>query len=170
MKTKVLFEEVQKQNQKWIWFLVISLNITLIIAFIQQQIFGLQFGNYEMPVWVYLIMFAILGTLFFFLIGSNLHTRITANAITFRFAPFHGKDVSINKEEISDCYVRIYRPMAEYGGWGMRTAFNGKNGKAYNVSGKIGIQLELKDGRRILIGTRKYKEAEAAVNQFKSQN
>jgi hypothetical protein len=38
----------------------------------------------------------------------------------------------------------------EYGGWGIKY---GKMGKAYNVSGNRGVQLEFTDGKRLLIGS-----------------
>jgi hypothetical protein len=41
--------------------------------------------------------------------------------------------------------------LAEYGGWGVK-GFSGKN-RAYNISGNIGLQLTLKNGYKILIGT-----------------
>jgi hypothetical protein len=46
---------------------------------------------------------------------------------------------------------RTYSPVLEFGGWGIRV---GGGGMAYNVSGNEGVQLVLKSGRRVLIGTR----------------
>lgn len=66
--------------------------------------------------------------------------------------------------------MRLYRPIKEFGGWGMRTAFNGKNGKAYNVSGNVGIQLELKNGSKTLLGTQKGKEAKSANESLQKRN
>jgi uncharacterized protein YlzI (FlbEa/FlbD family) len=48
--------------------------------------------------------------------------------------------------------------LGEYGGWGLRYSFNKKRGNAINVSGDIGIQLTLTNGKKLLIGTQK-KEA-----------
>jgi hypothetical protein len=40
----------------------------------------------------------------------------------------------------------------------------GKNGKAYNISGKRGVQFEFLDGKRLLIGTQKPKELIQALD------
>lgn len=47
-------------------------------------------------------------------------------------------------------------PLKEYGGLGLRSI--GKN-RALNVSGDMGIQLEMRDGLTLLIGTSKADEA-----------
>jgi hypothetical protein len=51
--------------------------------------------------------------------------------------------------------VITYDPILDYGGWGIK--YN-RHGKAYNVSGNKGLQLYLKNGKRILIGTQKESE------------
>ena len=56
-----------------------------------------------------------------------------------------------------------YSPLREYGGWGIRY---GWNGKAYNVSGNQGIQLELSEGRRVLIGTQNPPQFLAALQSL----
>jgi hypothetical protein len=48
--------------------------------------------------------------------------------------------------------VRTYRPIRDYGGWGIRY---GRNGKAYNVSGNRGVMLEFSHGQKLLIGSQK---------------
>lgn len=53
-------------------------------------------------------------------------------------------------DSIRHSEVRTYSPLKEYGGWGIRY---GSNGKAYNVSGNQGVQLEFRDGKRLLVGS-----------------
>ncbi|MHC4386604.1 MAG: hypothetical protein ACYSUG_06395, partial [Planctomycetota bacterium] len=53
-------------------------------------------------------------------------------------------------QDIETIYPRLYSPIAEYGGWGIRF---GKSGGAYNLRGSQGIQLILKNGKNFLIGT-----------------
>jgi hypothetical protein len=64
-------------------------------------------------------------------------------------------------ETLAHCEARTYRPILEYGGWGVR---GGRGGRAYNVSGNRGVQLELRDGRRLLIGSRRANELAAAIH------
>jgi hypothetical protein len=70
---------------------------------------------------------------------------------------------------LSKIYVREYSPLGEYGGWGIRYTISGA-GKAYNISGKIGLQLEFTTGKKVLIGTHKgeeIKEILTRIGQYK---
>jgi len=60
-------------------------------------------------------------------------------------------------------FVRKYSPLFEYGGWGLRWSLNGK---AVNVRGNMGIQVVLKNGSRILIGTSNPEDAKMALDSF----
>lgn len=74
-------------------------------------------------------------------------------------------------EQIDSAYVRSYNPIGEYGGWGIRGGklWSKSKGKAINVSGDIGIQLELKNGDKLLIGTQKKEEARSVLATYKSK-
>lgn len=168
MKTKIEFFEVQKQTQKWIWFLMMFLTVLILWVIVQQLIIGVPVGNHPAPDWA---LFIILGFLLLFLVFlkfGKLETKIDENGVSYRYVPFQKEFRFIAWSEIEKSYVRIYRPIKEYGGWGMRTAFNGGNGSAYNVAGNIGLQLELKNGKRFLLGTQKGKEIESVLKSIQS--
>lgn len=67
-------------------------------------------------------------------------------------------------ETIASCEARTYRPILEFGGWGVRFGW-GARGKAYNVSGTQGVQLVLTNGRRLLLGSRKADALARAINE-----
>ena len=92
----------------------------------------------------------------------KLSTRIDEKGIHYQFFPFHFSMKTLLWSEITKAEVRTYDPIGEYGGWGLRYSFNKKKGNAVNVSGNIGIQLTLKNGKKLLIGTQK-KEAVSSV-------
>ena len=92
----------------------------------------------------------------------KLSTRIDEKGIHYQFFPFHFSIKTLLWSEITKAEVRTYDPIGEYGGWGLRYSFNKKKGNAVNVSGDIGIQLTLKNGKKLLIGTQK-KEAVSRV-------
>ncbi len=83
----------------------------------------------------------------------QLRTQIDETGIRYRFVPIHGKEQHIRWSDVDKVYTRTYSPLKEYGGWGVRKGV-GKTGKAYNISGDKGLQIEMKDGKRLLIGTR----------------
>lgn len=97
----------------------------------------------------------------------RLETQIREDGIYVRFFPFHFKFKHYPWEKVNRAYVREYSALAEYGGWGIRFGFGG-SGKAFNVSGKQGLQLEFTDGSKLLIGTRKAEEMRKAVAEVMS--
>jgi len=101
------------------------------------------------------LIILILIALFFF--NLKLKTRIDEKGVYFQFYPVHFSSRLISWDEISTCYIRRYNAIFEYGGWGFRIGITKKIGRAYSVQGNIGLQIELKNGKKILIGTKKKK-------------
>jgi hypothetical protein len=99
-----------------------------------------------------------------FLFSMRLDTEITDEGIYVQFFPFHLHRRFYPKASIQEIYVREYKPILEYGGYGIRYSFSGK---AYNVRGKMGLQLKFKDGGKLLIGTQKMEEMEDILKRWK---
>ena len=135
---KTIFYEKQQFRQVWIWLILILILLILLIPIIS-GVFGI-FLN---------IILLTIGYCFIWLFYSmKLITEIKKDGIQITFTPFTNFIIPFNK--IRSYKIRKYRPILEYGGWGIR--FN-RTGKAYTVSGKIGLQIELSNGKEILIGT-----------------
>ncbi len=96
-------------------------------------------------------------------VSLKLETEVRGDGLYIRFYPFHLKFKRFGAEELSEYYAREYRPLLEYGGWGIRC---GKQGRAYNVSGNKGVQLVFKNGRQLLIGSQREKELEDAIRSI----
>ena len=77
-------------------------------------------------------------------------TDIDTSYINIKVKPFVNKQIPFT--DIESWTVRSYKPILEYGGWGIRW---GLKGTAYNVTGNKGLQLVLNSGKKILIGTQK---------------
>ncbi len=101
--------------------------------------------------------------LILFFVLLRLDTKVDAEGVHYRFFPFQGNYKMKKWDEIEKAYVRHYKPMYEYGGWGIR---GWGNDKALNVSGNVGLQLELKNGDKLLIGTQKEEEMKNTVVLF----
>jgi hypothetical protein len=93
----------------------------------------------------------------------HLETNLKKDGIYVRFFPFQLKFKYYNWSNIKKSYVRQYKPILEYGGWGWRMSISGK-GKALSISGNHGLQLELLDDKKILIGTKRPEELTKALN------
>ena len=66
----------------------------------------------------------------------------------------------IEFSEIESAEAVTYRPILDYGGWGLRISHNGK---AYNLRGNRGVQLHLTRGRRVMVGSQRADELSAAI-------
>jgi hypothetical protein len=80
--------------------------------------------------------------------------------VFIRFRPFVHREIRF--QDIRRCAARTYRPIREYGGWGIRA---GRRGTAYNVSGNRGVQLELANGKPVLIGSQRAEELAQAIQK-----
>jgi len=162
---KVFFREEQRFNQWWIWLILLLMVagsvIPLLMGLYTQLILGEPWGKNPGPDWGLVLnavlVFLLLGAVLWLFSRMKLQTEIRVDGVWFRFPPLLRKWQNIRKEEIERFEVLRYRPIAEYGGWGIKKGSR-KSGKAYNVSGNIGLRLHLKNGKVILLGTQR-KEA-----------
>ncbi|ASV31322.1 hypothetical protein CJ263_14485 [Maribacter cobaltidurans] len=97
-----------------------------------------------------------------------LSTQIDEKGIHFRFFPFQRNNKVILWADMDKCYTRKYSPIGEFGGWGYRGI--GRKKKAYNIRGNMGIQVVLKTGKMLLIGTQKPNEAQQTINRYFNQD
>ena len=159
--TSSIYREVQQFRQVWIWVVVSALAGLVWYATVKQLLLHRPFGNTPMPDIPMVINWFIFGiglpALFFF---SQLVTEVRNDGIYIRFSPFHRTFRKIAFTEMKQFEARTYRSFREYGGHGIR--FSSK-GKAYNVSGDRGVQIELLNGKRLLIGSQRAEELVQAI-------
>lgn len=105
----------------------------------------------------------------FLLFKANLKTKIDEKGIEYQFYPFQLNSQVISWGEIENCYLRKYKAILEFGGWGYRINLTRQNGRAYTTKGKIGLQLKLKNGKKILIGTQKKEELQRTLDNYKDK-
>jgi len=160
--SRAYFNETQRFRQIWIMIIII-LSIAgwgyAVISGIIENDAAKQQPASDLVLILSGIIPLLLILLFFKL---KLVTRVRNDGIYFQFKPFHLKEKRIKPDDINSFEIRKYKPIAEYGGWGVR-AGGRKSGRAYNVSGNIGLQLYLKNDKKILIGTQRPKEIQKAM-------
>ncbi|MCF8296299.1 MAG: DUF6141 family protein [Saprospiraceae bacterium] len=149
---KILYTETQRFRQIWIIIIMIGTSGIFVWGLIQQLIFRIPWGTNPSSD-LGLILFSLIPFLIFILLlRIKLLTTVKEDGVYFKFSLLQRKTKKIPKEDILKYQIRTYRPIKEYGGWGIRKG--GKRvGDAYNVSGNVGVQFELKTGKKILIGT-----------------
>ena len=159
------FEEKQRFTQWWIFLIPLFLLALLIYISIQQLVFDQPIGNNPVGnsnlwiIWLFVILLISL------LVSIELTTIINKNGIHIRMRPFVNKHIAW--EDLEEVHIRQYKPLKEYGGYGIRF---GKKGTAYNVKGTMGLQLVLKNGKRILVGTQKASELESLLKRMKDES
>lgn len=156
---KVLFKEEQ-QFRQW-WWIVLILGTTIpamvmcVYALYQQVVRGIQVGDSPAPNGVMILGFIFLCIMLWGYFKLKLEVWIDADGIHYRFFPLIIKNKLISKEQIQRFEIRKYNPILDYGGWGVRRGFGRKWQRAYNVSGNMGLQLYLTDGKKVLFGTQR---------------
>jgi hypothetical protein len=145
------FREEQQFRQVWIWIILIL--CTGLVWYSSARVLVGEHGGDSVAIVLviaYWLAFGVgLPALFYFL---KLITEVRGDGISVRFYPFHRSFHRYLFDNVERCQIREYKPIKEYGGWGIR---HGVNGKAYSVSGHQGVQLELVDGERVLIGSQR---------------
>lgn len=162
-----IFKEEQRFTQLWLMVLL-SVSLLMPAGLIIQE-YSKQNTKMTSNQFVFGLLAILASVLLIFIF--KLTTRIDEKGIHYKFFPFHLKLKVINWNDISKAYVRTYDPIGEYGGWGLKGGlfWNKSKGKCINVSGDIGIQLELKNGKKLLVGTKKENEAKSVLETYKSK-
>lgn len=157
----VFFKETQRFTQWWIWLLLLTLFFYSMAQFFLehnalQEIFvgrGLpMFLSVIIPLCVIMLLWNV-----------RLETVITAEGLYAKLFPLHLKFKFFAWDTISKIYVRNYCPLTEFGGWGLRYGFGGK---AYNIKGNMGLQLNFKDSSNLLIGTQRPEELRVILDKL----
>ena len=165
MNNQLLFTESQKFRQWWLMLMLLIANSFVIYGILNSVIIF-----HRSIIEINLIIVVCIMLLFNILLFSlRLDTMIKTDGIYVRYFPFQRKYKYFAWESISKSYVKKYSPILEYGGWGIRHGIFG-NGKAYNVSGNIGLQLEFTNNKRLLIGTKKSEELIAVLTEIGKLN
>jgi len=165
-------EFVEKQGLKiWWLYLITALTAipTLAVLFFGKD--GLSVAElrkvYFAPVWA-----ALSPILIVFLIQQNkLTLKINAEGVAFRYFPFHIKPGRFHWMNIEKAYIRKYDAFSEYGGYGVKSRLWFKfRDKAYILNDKNrGLQLEFKNGRKLLFSSNRIDELEMFLMNLKTR-
>lgn len=134
------FREVQRFTQWWFWMLLFAVAVLLFYV-------GPNLGA------VILIIISL------FFLSVELRTEIDQYGINMRFFPLVRRQITW--EEVKSARVVDY---GFAGGWGIR--FFTTYGTIYNIKGSKGLALELKNGKKLCIGTQREKEMEVIIRKI----
>jgi len=146
----IRFQETQRVRQWWIWFMVLAAVAFAWWTFLSTLVGGVSQGTESVSdksAWVIVILVGMLLPVF--LLAARMTTTVTPEGVTIIYFPLYRRH--IKSHEIKTCSACVYRPIRDFGGWGIRWGF--RRGMVYSVSGNQGVQLELAGGKKLLIGS-----------------
>ena len=159
---KETFRETQKIGLFWVGLTLVLCFPPASWTFVQQVILGKPVGDNPGPDWVVWLIFILIGVcLPAFIMSLRLEVEVLEDCLRVRFFPLRTRRILFG--EIRSCAVRTYRPLREYGGWGIK--YGRTFGWSYTLSGDRGVQLELEGGKRLLVGSHRADELAKAVEE-----
>ncbi len=144
------FREVQRPYW-WFYLVVVAVSGTAASLTFNTGRSGIQ-----------LILVWAIGILGLPLIAITLRqvTELRNDQLLVELAPFWTREVPLS--EIESVEAVTYRPIRDFGGWGIRYGFFKKQW-AYNMKGKEGVLLGLVDKKPLLVGSQRAQELADAI-------
>jgi hypothetical protein len=141
---------VQRFRQRWVWLLVLGAAAGGWWMLLQQVLLGRPVGDNPALDWVVWLLWALIGVgLPLLFLRLKMVLEVKPGLVVIHYRPVTSRVIPC--AAIERLEIRTYSPIKEYGGWGIR-GWSRKN-MAYNVSGNRGVQLTLRDGRRVMLGS-----------------
>jgi hypothetical protein len=164
----VSFQEIQRFRQPSLWGLLGTLAFVVIgvmaCGLLVQLILGRPWGKNPVPdgVLVLIAGFAILTVagVVWLMYAAHFITEVRSSGLYVKFYPFHRSFQQIDLNNVINIEVVTYRPLRDYGGYGIRY---GIGGKAYNVYGNRGVKLTYREGKTLMIGSQRPEEFAGAL-------
>jgi hypothetical protein len=140
----------------WVYALVVLIEIGSVAALSWVAQNGLSLALGVQPRDLALAFGAVVGVCAppLFVIGVlRMTTEVTPTdlRVWFGWVPTYRRFVAIGT--IQRIEVVSYRPLIDYGGWGIRSGRDGE--RVLNARGNRGVRLELTDGSRLLVGSQR---------------
>lgn len=153
------FEEIQRVRSIW-WYWAISAPLSLFGVWGVLNLVGTKDLDQTNFTLIILCSFLIALVTFHFFIG--LRTDYNNYEIIVKFSPFFKKIIPWNK--IANVYIRKF-DWSEFKATGVGAIPLG-SGKAYHLFSEYGLQIEMINGDKILIGTRKPKSLQEFLKRM----
>jgi hypothetical protein len=157
------FRETQYLRAWWYIILIASITVLPWWGAVTQLVMGEPWGNNPASdefMIIFLVIFGVFFPLFLFYIHLVVEV---SDAVYIRFRPFMIRPRIIRAQDIVTHRAEEYDPLGEYGGWGIK-GFS--SNRAYNVSGRKGVRIVLKDGRMVMIGSQRAEELSTAISHL----
>jgi len=160
------FSEVQRFRQPVLLAFVglaAALQWALVVYYL---VLGRSFGDEPPSNLAVLLPWALLGVALPLAVWRlRLVTEVSPSGVRIALEPFSRRHIA--PAEIDGCRVVRYRPLRDFGGWGARWASGGR--RAYSTGGRTGVEVDLRDGTQVVLGSRRPEELAEAIGALAQQ-
>ena len=156
--SRILYSEVQRFGRPLLWAVIVPISALGVAGAAVAAWQAPRTGEAVAALAAGLLLALLLPVL---LVVVRMTTEVRSDGVLIRYSPFTRRRIGFG--DIRALEARTYRPLQEYGGWGVRWWFGGK--RAYSVSGNRGVELTLADGRKVMIGSTRPEDLEAAIRR-----
>ena len=155
----VAFEESQSLAPwvKWLMLCLAGFETVIVITVLRD-------GSRTEPMGMVVALGVVTLTLVLLLGIARLRMRTVVEGDVIRVRMFPLLNTQIRIADVAEAKARKYSPIGEYGGWGIRRGWS--SGWAYNMRGDEGVQLVLRDGKKILIGSQRAGELADCITRL----
>ena len=159
----VRFREVQRLPQWWLWVLVLLVAALGWWAFVEQIVFGRPWGSKPAPDWVVWLVWAFSGLVLpIGLLLARLLVEVRDDEILVSFRPLRTR--RIDPKTIQSVDVSTFRPIRDWGGWGIR--WRPGKGWAYLAHGNQAVGLTFDEGKPFTIGSQEPEALAEAIRRL----
>lgn len=156
--SNIYFKEEQKLRELWLWLILAFATMAsiggMLLAFMNNA--ASDTALYIGLVAVILVQALVIIPLYI----SNFEIRVNQEGVHYKWYPFHRSFRTIRRSELANYYVRnvpgLKRGISFVWGYGW----------AYNAAGGQGIQFELRNKKRIFLGSKKITAFRNAIEQL----
>jgi len=157
----VLYREVQRVLQPWLTVLLAAPVGIVLFGLYQQVVLGRPWGNHPVSNRAFLLIAGALCLFVVWFLNVRLVTEVYPDTLVIGF-PLLWPSRRIPLSDILSARAKTYRPIADYGGRGIRWNLFTST-KAYTAEGNRGVMLRLVDGRNVLVGSHTPEELELVL-------
>jgi hypothetical protein len=140
----------EEQHFDWFWSAVVFIPPLLVGYGIYRQVIS---GGLLWPAFVVTAVVAV------WFLRLKLVTEVRDDGVFIWFV-WLWPERTIPWDQIRSVETRVYRPVRDFGGWGVRWA---ARGIVYHARGNRGVRMILASGERVMIGSQRADELAGAI-------
>lgn len=159
--SKVKFKEQQTFREPSILGLLALLIVGLSVGLVNQLMANAA-SNSSLELAPIALIFIVLGGAFAYYWNVKYTVKVNEKGISYQYFPLHDEAQKIKWEDIESIEIVSTSLATQLSGWNVQ--FSNKN--VYSLSGRNGLDIELKNGERVFLGARNLNKLQKVIANF----